>query len=62
MRGGTHRAQLAVRMMRARPGLLDVDCRNRALLTLRERRGGDEEQLQHRHHGGNDARGAGEGV
>jgi len=49
MRRGTHCAQLTVRVMRARPGLLDVDGGNRAVLTLRERRGSDEEQLQHRH-------------
>ena len=49
-----------MRVMRARSGQLDVDRGHNAVRTLRQRRGCDEEQLEHRRQTRGDARGAGE--
>lgn len=54
------RAQLAVRVMRARTSLFDVDCGDRAVGALRKRSARDDEQLHHHHQGGGDAHGGGE--
>jgi len=49
-----------VRVMRARPGLLDMDRGHDAVRTFRQRRSCDEEQLEHCRESRDDAHGAGE--
>jgi hypothetical protein len=55
MQSNARRAQLAVGVVRACPARLDMDRRDVAIGTVRQRGGCNEQQLRHRHHGGGDA-------